>query len=144
RPIADLYYENGGRTFCADCTHRIGDALAPRFETGRFVRAALFGLGGAIGGAAVYFGVLAVTGYEVGLIAIVAGFMVGWTVHRGAGGKTGRSYQLLAVALTYLAIGGTYMSFVLKELRDEPRPAASVAADSGTPSAAQPGPVRAG
>jgi hypothetical protein len=64
--------------------------------------------------------VLAATGYEIGLIAILVGFMVGWAVRRGAGGLGGRRYQLLALTLTYLAIGATYVPLAMRQLADEP------------------------
>ena len=57
-----------------------------------------------------------ITGYEVGLVSILVGYLVGKAVFFGAGHRGGWSYQLLAVVLTYLAIVSTYLPFVFEEI----------------------------
>jgi hypothetical protein len=57
------------------------------------LRAALFGIGAGILGAAIYYGVLALTGYNIGLVAIGVGILVGRAVRKGSGGFGGRGYQ---------------------------------------------------
>jgi hypothetical protein len=49
------------------------------------------------------------TGLEVGLIAILVGYMVGRAVRHGSGGLGGRPQQILAVVLTYFAITTSYL-----------------------------------
>lgn len=71
-------------------------------------RAAVFGTGAALAGAAIYFGVVAITGYEIGWIALLVGWMVGKAVARGGRGLGGWPLQTLAVGLTYLSIVGAY------------------------------------
>ena len=113
---------------------------------GTLGRAALFGLGGALAGAALYYIVRAVTGYELGLIAIVVGYMVGWAMQRGAGGRGGRRYQLVAVALTYLAIGSSYVPHLFEAAAsaDVAEMAAdSVATSTGDASAEDPAGITA-
>ena len=84
----------------------------------RFMRASFFGfIGGAIG-AGIYYAVLAITGYEIGLVAIVVGFLVGAAVRIGSGGGGGRVYQLLAATLTYVAIVSTYVPFIIEALSE--------------------------
>lgn len=115
RIVAGEYYEAAGRIVCGSCKRLIESEEASRAESGSFLRALVFGLGGAAGGAALWYGVRAATGgWEIGLIAIVVGFMVGYTVRAGGGAAGGRKYQILAVVLTYLAIGTTYIPYVMR------------------------------
>src|SRR5687768_4361321 len=79
--LADRYYEVGGAVACDACKRKIEADWSPGSDdfgarVGRFFRAALFGSLAALAGCAVYFGVLAVTGYEVGLISIFVGMIV--------------------------------------------------------------------
>jgi len=104
RPIGDSYYTAGKAIVCATCKTRIETAPRAGATPAQILRAIVFGAGGAIAGAAVYFGVLALTGYEVGLVAIAVGWLVGRTVHLGAGGQRGRPFQIIALILTYLGI----------------------------------------
>ena len=113
-PITGVYFEAAGKVVCAGCKQKIEAALMQRDERASVVRASAYGLGGAVAGAALYYAVLAATGYEIGLIAILVGYMVGYTVRRGAG-MGARRFQVLALALTYLAIGSTYVPLVLRE-----------------------------
>jgi len=54
------------------------------------------------------------TGYEVGIIAIVVGVMVGGAVRKGSHARGGWLYQGLAMFLTYAAIVSTYVPEVAK------------------------------
>jgi hypothetical protein len=83
------------------------------------VRALAFGVLAAGVGATIYFAILALTGYEIGLVAIVVGLIVGKAVHAGSRGRGGLGYQALAVALTYSAIVVTYIPFILGAAGDE-------------------------
>jgi hypothetical protein len=85
----------------------------------RFLKACLFGFGAAIGGFAIYFGVLKLTGMQVGLISILVGFMVGMAVRKGSENRGGVLYQLTAIFFTYLAIAASYSALVLPELFKE-------------------------
>src|SRR2546422_2854982 len=55
-------------------------------------------------GAGLYFGIEAATGYELGLVAVVVGLMVGGAVRKGSNGRGGWRYQALAMFLTYCAV----------------------------------------
>jgi len=67
-------------------------------------------------GAILYFAVAKITGYEIGLISIVVGLLVGKAVKMGAGGRGGWRYQALAIALCYLSISGSYGAFAISEM----------------------------
>ena len=64
----------------------------------------------------IYFGVLKLTGYEVGLISILVGILVGGAVRKGSGGRGGWAYQALAIFLTYSAIAVSYSALVIPGL----------------------------
>lgn len=115
------YYEINGRPFCADCRGRI-EAIAetPRGLT-PFAVAAIFGLGAAVAGAAIYYAVIALLNLEIGLVAILIGYMVGYAVRKGAGGRGGLRFQILAAVLTYCAVGLAYTPFALQGASNVPR-----------------------
>ncbi len=108
------YYEINGRPFCSDCREKIeGVAETPRGLMPLAI-AAIFGLGAALAGAAIYYAVIAITHFEIGLVAILIGYMVGYAVRRGAGGRGGLRFQILAAVLTYTAVGLAYAPLVVK------------------------------
>ena len=77
-------------------------------------QAALFGLGAAALGSVIFYGVTALTGYEIGLIGVLVGYLVGKAVRKGSGSIGGVQYQVLAVGLTYLSITSTYVLGILR------------------------------
>jgi hypothetical protein len=112
--IVDTYYEADDGLVCSVCHALITSARAGRTPGVQFSRALGFGTIAATLSAAVYFGLLAAIGREVGLVLVLVGFAVGRAVRIGAGRPRGRRYQWLALGLTYLAIVATYVPFVLK------------------------------
>ena len=117
--IASSYYEVNGSVTCLRCRNQIMAGWNRGSAGGRFAKALGLGLGAAVVGAAVYFGIAALTGYEFGLVAIVVGLLVGGAVRKGSNGRGGRRYQLLAVFLTYTAVVVTDSSLIARELQKE-------------------------
>ena len=72
------------------------------------------GLGAGIVGAIIYYSVIAIAHVEIGIVAILIGYMVGAAVRKGARGGGGRRYQILAVALTYFSVGLAYSPLAFK------------------------------
>lgn len=146
KPITTYYFEAGGQVVCSQCKRQVEASNVSGVAASGFFRATLFGFGGAIAGAAVYYGVLAATGYEIGLIAILVGFMVGYAVRLGAGGHGGRRYQIMALMLTYFAIGSTYVPLVMREMSNPPADSilAAAAQDSIAPASARDRPAAQG
>jgi hypothetical protein len=118
KTLADSYFEVNGQTMCAECTDEVRQAHSGTPGTGGIVKAIGAGIGAGILGALLYYAVLALSGYEFGLIAIVVGLLVGRAVRWGSGGRGGRLYQSLAVVLTYLAIVSCYVPFIIQGFRD--------------------------
>jgi hypothetical protein len=133
-PIVDMYYEADEGVICAACHPRVASSVSNQASRGRFSRALGFGIVAAAVGAAIYFSVLATTGRDVALVALVVGFLVGKAVRAGARGRGGRRYQWLAVMLTYMAIAATYVPFVMKGFSQDPTASVS-ATDTASPAA---------
>jgi hypothetical protein len=117
-PIGDTYFEVNGRVVCPSCHGRVLEARAQGSGAGRFVLAAVLGLGAAAAGAVVWYGIREATGYEVGLVAIGVGLLVGTAVQRGAKGRGGLPYQILAVVLTYVAIVSSNAPYVWSGIQE--------------------------
>src|SRR6185295_10140080 len=81
--IHDDYFDANGQTVCAACRAQLLQHVAPIKGWGTLVRAAVFGTGAAIAGALLYYAVIAVTNFEIGLVAIAIGYMVGYSVRAG-------------------------------------------------------------
>ena len=133
KDLTDAYYEVHGQVVCPDCREKFTEHFESGFGPFRLVKSlALGSLGGGIG-AALYYGVAALSGYEIGLIAIVVGWLVGTGVRIGSENRGGLPYQAMAVLITYLAIVTTYVPHVLDALRqaDLNQPVSSAEAGSG-------------
>jgi hypothetical protein len=96
---------------------------------GIFVKAFLFGGVAAILGAAIYYGVIALTNFEIGLVALLIGFMVGAAVRMATKGRGGRRFQVMALVLTYFSVGLAYAPLAVKGAVDAAR-SDSTGADS--------------
>jgi hypothetical protein len=138
QPLAGYYYDVNGQTVCERCRHTIESAFTSGSGAGRLLRATAAGFVAAMLGAALYYAIAALSGYEFGLIAIVVGYGVGAAVRWGANGRGGWLYQTLAIVLTYLAIVSTYIPPIIAELSRvaEAQSATPGAQQSSAPTAA--------
>ena len=112
QPVGGSYYQaQGQQVVCPLCAERIRAGLqAPGIS---LMRAALYGGGAALAGCALYALVAIVLHAEIGLIAILVGWMVGKAIRHASNGHGGRRQQILAVVLTYFAITTSYIPVVL-------------------------------
>jgi hypothetical protein len=113
RTITTYYYTVDDASYCSTCKRTIDAEWANR-KTGLW-RAAGYGFGAALAGAAIYYGVIAITNLEIGIVALLIGYMVGHAVRSGAG-RGGRRFQVLAAALVYLSVGMAYSPLALKPI----------------------------
>lgn len=134
--IRDRYFEVNGATVCARCRASLAELESPEGGLKRFVLATLFGMVGGALGALVWYAVAKLFSLEIGLIAILVGWLVGTGVHRGAEGRGGRKYQLLAAFVTYASIVTTYIPPIYEELSK-----ADLAAPAAESTAGKPAPV---
>jgi hypothetical protein len=103
-PIADVYYEAGGKIVCAPCRDKIGALGQSGSRFTRALKALFLGAIAAAIGAILYYAIIRITGWNLGLVAVVVGVLVGGAVKAGSGNRGGLVYQILAVLLTYVSI----------------------------------------
>lgn len=116
--LTEEYYDVNSVSVCDRCRVAIEQIAAPLTAWGPFVRAAIFGVGAAIAGAILYYGVIAITNLEIGIVAIAIGYMVGYAIRRATGSRGGRRLQILAIVLTYWSVGLAYTPVAFKQLAD--------------------------
>ncbi|HUO50883.1 MAG TPA: LIM domain-containing protein [Gemmatimonadaceae bacterium] len=118
KAITDEYFHVNGRPLCADCRTKVlgaAEALQARSKTTAvFLRAAVWGFGAAIAGAAIYYGVMKFLDLEIGIVAILIGWMVGRMIQKATQHAGGRRYQVLAAGLTYVAVALAYAPFAVE------------------------------
>jgi len=115
-PITDRYFTLGSHVLCESCHLAFQNVRAPGNVASRFFGAAALGTVAAAIGCALWMLVTELTGYEIGLIAIAVGYLVGMAVHVGARRVGGVACQLLAVFLTYSAIVMTYVPMIANQI----------------------------
>ena len=113
-PITTEYFHVGSHPVCAPCRDLVQASVATPRGWGALAKAAVYGVGAAIAGAIIYYAVIAITNFEIGIVAILIGYMVGYMVRKGAGGKGGRRFQIVALVLTYWSVGLAYSPIAFK------------------------------
>ena len=145
------YYEANGTVVCCACSQNLRSIGTEGTSLTRALRAAGAGAAAALAGSILYYAILAISGYEFGLIAIVVGMAVGKAVNWGAYGRGGWRYQTMAMALTYLAIVTSYVPLIISEIGKQPvvaaasaKPGETAAPAPQTPAANEAPPTPAG
>jgi hypothetical protein len=134
--IVQSYYELNGSFICSNCHHAMTQGSSDGSRGLRIGRALVAGLGAAVAGAVVWWGVRRLTGYEVGLISIGIGIAVGKAVRWGSSRRGGWTYQLLAILLTYGAVTMNYIPDVIQGFVDsEQKQTATTTAKTAAPAA---------
>ena len=150
--IETEYFDVNGNIVCGRCRATVESAADTPRGVVPLVTAGVYGLGAGVVGAAIYYAVMAIAHLEIGIVAILIGYMVGYGVRKGAGGRGGRRFQVLAVALTYASVALAYAPIAVKQAIDADPAAqkaaavetggnthAAAATDSGGAAAGQPG-----
>ncbi len=136
--ISSVYFAVNGSVLCESCKTNLDLTANQGTSLGRFLRAAVYGAGAGAVGSGIWYAVRAGTGYEVGLIAVAVGFMVGAAVRKGSNGRGGWRYQALAMFLTYASIVSSYVPDIVTEIgkMGQSKPDhAGVGGSAATPSA---------
>jgi hypothetical protein len=131
KPIVASYYDVDGKSVCIACKEAAERLNQPARGAGTFFKSLFFGGIGAFVGAAIYYGVAALTGWEIAIVALVIGLLVGGGVRFGTGGRGGRLFQVMAVVLAYFAVGLAYTPFAIKEVIDATDSTASADSTGG-------------
>jgi hypothetical protein len=101
--IFGKYFRVSGAITCPSCAELTARGL-PTDTHGAYVRGLVFGVVGAILGLIIYSVFSIATGFTIGYISLLVGYIVGRAVLMGASGRGGRRYQIAAALLTYAAV----------------------------------------
>jgi hypothetical protein len=112
--IETEYFHVNGNIFCGRCRTAVESAARTPQGVIPLITAGVFGLGAGIVGAVIYYAVIAIAHVEVGIVAILIGYMVGYAVRKGARGRGGLRFQVLAVALTYASVALAYAPIAVR------------------------------
>lgn len=134
QPATPEYHQFRGRMFCTNCRLQIEQSMLRLRESGSLARAFVYGLGAAALGSLLFYAVSAITGYQLGLIAVVVGWLVGKAVRKGSASVGGLPYQALAVSLTYISIVSSYIPGLLQGLSQRAGEAPAQAVHTGATS----------
>lgn len=114
RALSESYFDVNGQPVCESCCRQLEQHAETPRQWRTFARATLLGFIGAVIGAILYYAVIAITDFEIGIVAIAIGYMVGYAIRLATAGRGGRRFQVLAVVLTYWAVGLAYVPFVFQ------------------------------
>jgi hypothetical protein len=112
RGIQGQYWKWRTYLVCDACRDSLAKKFAETQSSGSFAKAVLMGGGVALACGIGYAIFSAVTHFELALITIGIAVVVAKTVRKASGGLSGPRFQVLAVALTYLASTMGYVPFV--------------------------------
>ncbi len=89
---------------CAQCLTETQAALEEETHNPNIPLALVFGLGAAVVAGFIWYFLVTLTGWQVGIVAILMGWLVGQGIVWGAGHKRGAPLQWISVLLTIVAI----------------------------------------
>lgn len=89
---------------CAQCLAKLETALEEETRSPNILRAFGLGLAGAVVAGFIWYFFVTLTGWQIGIIAILMGWLVGQGVVWGAGHKRGTPLRWISVLLTLVAI----------------------------------------
>jgi hypothetical protein len=128
KAIDTEYFQVNGHVFCGRCRTLVEAAAETPRGIGPMMVGGLFGLGAGIAGAAIYYAVIAIAHLEIGIVAILIGYMVGYSVRKGAGGRGGVRFQILAATLTYASVALAYSPLAMSRMASPARAAQTTSA----------------
>jgi hypothetical protein len=139
RPIQASYYQVGNTILCSECREGFVRVVEVGKTGSSFARAFVYGAAAMLVGSVVWYVIRQATGYEIGLVAIGIGILVGKAVMRGSGGFGGKRYQALAIGLTYASIALTSVPAIVSALAE--KASAEEVSPSAGPGATPAGPA---
>ena len=137
------YFTVNRITVCGRCRRAIESAAETPLGLTPLLIAGVFGFGAGIAGAAIYYAVIAIAHIEIGIVAILIGYMVGYAVRKGARGRGGLRLQILAVALTYTSVALAYTPLAIRGASESNRSRQKAVSTSEGPATAAPDSSRA-
>lgn len=89
---------------CSNCATTIEETLRAETQDANLVGAVFWGLGAAVVSCLLWYAIVIMTNYEVGIVAVAVGWLIAQAIVMGAGHKRGVALQVLAVLITVLAM----------------------------------------
>jgi hypothetical protein len=90
--------KNAGQvSFCANCAADLDTSLVAETANLNLQLAVVFGLVVAAACSLLWYAIVVVTNYQLGIAAVAVGWLVSQAVIRGAGNKRGLAVQLVAI-----------------------------------------------
>src|SRR5271170_4530063 len=124
--ISGNYYRINGMLACQRCAEQV-QQQTPKDTHAAYVRAVTLGIGAAILGFILFAGFVIITGISLGYISLAVGYLIGKAMKMGSGGIGGRRYQIIAAALTYVAVSTSAIPigiYYFNKAKTEPAPSA--------------------
>jgi hypothetical protein len=103
KPVGLEYWQWNGKVLCGSCRGQVGRLEARAMSAPTFAKAAAFGGATALGCGVAYAVFITFVHMNLSLLTIGIGYLVATAIRKPTGNVGGRQYQVLAVALTYLA-----------------------------------------
>jgi hypothetical protein len=100
------HYKVQSQVICPQCAAKI-EAGRQAAKSVPMLRPVIYGAGAAVAGCILYAIPLAM-GFQIGIVALAVGWMVGKAIRYASYGIGGRPQQILAVGLTYFAISTSF------------------------------------
>lgn len=125
KPIENTYWQANGQNVCGDCAELLRNANLKATRAG-LLKGAAYGLGAAICCSFVYAAIIIITDYDLALIAIAVGWLIGKATRIGTQGVGGRAVQVIAVIATYISISGTLYFHLVYSMAKEGKPLSGV------------------
>jgi len=98
------------RKICQGCAAAAEEAIDSETRDVNVLGAVLFGVGAAVISALIWYAVVAITDYQLGIVAIAVGWIVAQAVILGSGRKRGPVVQLISVLAIIFAMAlGQYL-----------------------------------
>ena len=92
---------------CANCADQAEQAFQAETEDANLLGGTLLGLLAGVVSALVWYGIVVVTDYQLGIIAVAVGWLVAQGVIFGAGRKRGVSLQVISLIITIGAMAAS-------------------------------------
>ncbi len=112
RAIVETYHTANGEPICENCRVILGAATSSATSPALLAKAVVFGLGATLAGAFIYWAVIRFANLEIGLVAILSGWMIGKALRTGAGGRGGLALQVIGALLVYVSVAMAYFPFI--------------------------------
>jgi len=114
-PSEAEYFDVNGSILCSRCRTVAESAAEAPQGLVALMTAGVYGLVAGVFGAIIYYAVIAIAHLEIGIVAVLIGYMVGYAVRTGARDRGALRFQVLAVTLTYASIALAYTPIVVKQ-----------------------------